>query len=90
MADASVDGGERVELGELESTSYIHGSQSKPVQDSDGVIHNVEEDNFIDDNDLDQNNTIHNYAQEEEELKVDDDDETDQNEHEDYIDSDDD
>ncbi|PON47739.1 hypothetical protein TorRG33x02_322380, partial [Trema orientale] len=78
------------ELGKLESTSYILESQSKLVQNSDGVIHDVEKDDFIDDNKLDQDNTIDDYVEEKAELKVDDGDETDHDEHEDYIDSDDD
>ncbi|PON76773.1 hypothetical protein TorRG33x02_242120 [Trema orientale] len=79
-----------VELGELESISYTRGSQSEQVQNSDDVIYDVEEDDFIDDNVLDHDNTMYDYIENEEELEMDDDDETDQDEHEDYIDSDDD
>ncbi|PON91028.1 hypothetical protein TorRG33x02_132460, partial [Trema orientale] len=79
-----------VELGELESIRYICGSQSEHVQNSDNVIHDVEEDACIDDNELDHDDTMDDYIEDEEELEMDDDDETDQDEHEDYIDSNDD
>ncbi|PON44660.1 hypothetical protein PanWU01x14_265400, partial [Parasponia andersonii] len=50
-----------VEPGELESISYISGSQSEYVQNSDDVIHDVEEDDFIDDNELDHDDIIDDY-----------------------------
>ena len=49
----------------------------------------MEEDDFIDDNALDHDDTMVDYIEDEEELGMDDNDETDQDEHEDYIDSDD-
>ncbi|PON78332.1 hypothetical protein PanWU01x14_019700 [Parasponia andersonii] len=73
-----------IELGLLEFISNIHRSQSEFVQNSDDVIHNVEEN----DNELDYDDTIDDYIEDEEELEVDDNDEADQDEHEDYIDSD--
>ncbi|PON73581.1 hypothetical protein PanWU01x14_057630, partial [Parasponia andersonii] len=72
-----------VELGELESISYIRGSQTEHIQNSNDVIHDMEEDDFIDDNELDHVDTVDDYIENEEELEMDDDDETDQDEHED-------
>ncbi|PON53907.1 LOW QUALITY PROTEIN: hypothetical protein PanWU01x14_199040, partial [Parasponia andersonii] len=76
-----------VELGELESISYIRGSQSEHVQNCDDVIHNVEEDDFIDNNELDHDDTMDDYIEDKEELEMDDNNETDQDKYEDYIDS---
>ncbi|PON31465.1 hypothetical protein PanWU01x14_365480, partial [Parasponia andersonii] len=57
--------------------------QSEHVRNSDDIIHDVEEDDFIDDNKLDHDDIMDDYIEDEEELEVDDDDETDHDEHED-------
>ncbi|PON95323.1 hypothetical protein TorRG33x02_088450, partial [Trema orientale] len=59
------------DLGELESISYNRGSETELVLNSDIVIHDMEEDDFIDDNDLDRDDKINDYIEEsEEELEL--------------------